>query len=268
MNDRVRALLWKEWIELRSRKGLIVSTLLPPAILLAMSLGLGVLAVLEPGMVGEDDFPPAVVEELVRLHPALGALSTGQIGALFLARQLFQFLLLPPLMTAMGVATHSIIGEKVSRSLEPLLSTPLTTLELLLGKSLAAAIPAILLSWATGVVYALVLWSVAPPELFAFILDWTAVCLLLVFAPLVAVLGLSLGVVVSSRASDPRSAQQIGAVVVIPVVALFIAQLQGLFFLTPALVLGAAVVLAGIDVLVLFAGVRLFDRETILTRWK
>jgi ABC-2 type transport system permease protein len=171
-------------------------------------------------------------------------------------------------MTSMAIATHSIIGEKVNRSLEPLLSTPLTTLELLTGKSLAAAIPAVALSYVTSAIYAGVLAAIAPTEVFRAIFDWTAIWLLAVIAPLVAVLGLSLGVLVSSRASDPRSAQQIGIVVVFPIVGIFLAQLSGLFFLTPGMVLVAAVLLACVDVAILLVGVRLFERETILTRWK
>jgi ABC-2 type transport system permease protein len=86
--------------------------------------------------------------------------------------------------------------------------------------------------------------------------------------PLVAVLGLSLGVIVSSRANDPRTAQQIGGLFILPIIALFTAQLQGLYFLNLPVVMIAAVALAIIDLAVLGVGVALFDRETILVRWK
>ena len=45
----------------------------------------------------------------------------------------------------MSLAAHSIISEKQSRSLEPLLATPLTPTELLLAKVAAALAPAFLL---------------------------------------------------------------------------------------------------------------------------
>jgi hypothetical protein len=47
-----------------------------------------------------------------------------------------------------------------------------------------------------------------------------------------------------------------------------VSQITGLFFLTPAMVLGGALILAAIDAGVLVMGVGLFERETILTRWK
>jgi ABC-2 type transport system permease protein len=89
-----------------------------------------------------------------------------------------------------------------------------------------------------------------------------------VICPLIAILGLSLGVIVSSQVNDPRTAQQIAGLLVLPVMGLFIAQIQGLYYLTLSKVLVSVVVLAVIDVIVFKAGAALFDRETILIRWK
>ena len=63
---------------------------------------------------------------------------------------------LPPLITAfsflyvigamlapVGIASYSLVGEKVQKSLEPLLATPTTDEEILVGKSIAAFLPAI-----------------------------------------------------------------------------------------------------------------------------
>jgi len=81
-------------------------------------------------------------------------------------------------------------------------------------------------------------------------------------------IGLGAGVVVSSRASDPRSAQQLGSIVVLPIVALMIGQSAGAFLLSLPMALAAVAVLAVVDVVVLALGVSLFNREAILTRWK
>ena len=53
-----------------------------------------------------------------------------------------------PLMVPVTIAAYSIVGEKITRSLEPLLATPVTTTELLLGKGLAAALPGVGTAWA------------------------------------------------------------------------------------------------------------------------
>ena len=91
---------------------------------------------------------------------------------------------------------------------------------------------------------------------------------IIVLVPLLAVMAVSLGVMISSRVNDTRVGQQIGALIVLPLVGLAIAQAAGkLLFSLPMLFAGAAV-LAALDAAVLVAAVRLFQRETILTRWK
>ena len=55
----------------------------------------------------------------------------------------FFFVILAAIIPA-AISSYSIVGEKVEKSLEPLLATPATDGEILLGKSLASFIPAIL----------------------------------------------------------------------------------------------------------------------------
>jgi len=50
-----------------------------------------------------------------------------------------------------AIASYSLVGEKVEKSLEPLLATPTTEGEILLGKSLTAFIPAIVSTYASAV---------------------------------------------------------------------------------------------------------------------
>jgi ABC-2 type transport system permease protein len=45
------------------------------------------------------------------------------------------------------IAAYSIVGEKVEKTLEPLLATPTTDGEILLGKSIAAFLPPVLSTW-------------------------------------------------------------------------------------------------------------------------
>jgi len=75
-------------------------------------------------------------------------------------------------------------------------------------------------------------------------------------------------VVLSSRVNDPRTAQQISAVLVVPVLGLLFGQLAGVIVLGPALALGIGVILAIIAAGALWAATRLFQREVILTRWR
>jgi ABC-type Na+ efflux pump permease subunit len=50
------------------------------------------------------------------------------------------FVIIPAALASI-IGSYSFVGEKIERSLEPLLATPTTDGELLLGKSLAAFIP-------------------------------------------------------------------------------------------------------------------------------
>ena len=79
-------------------------------------------------------------------------------------------------------------------------------------------------------------------------------------------IALMVGVVASSRASDARTAQQFGVVVVLPIVGLFVAQLGGQPLHT-GWILAAAAFLWALTGLLGWIGVRLFDREHILTKW-
>jgi ABC-2 type transport system permease protein len=75
-------------------------------------------------------------------------------------------------------------------------------------------------------------------------------------------------VMVSSRATDPRAAEQVSMLVFLPVLIIFFAQMGGLILIDARLVLLMALALVVVDAVLLTAAVRLFQRETILTRWK
>jgi ABC-2 type transport system permease protein len=89
-----------------------------------------------------------------------------------------------------------------------------------------------------------------------------------VLGPLAWLAALLLAVTASSRVNDARSAQQVGVLVILPVVGLFIVQLRGDLALTTSAVLAVAAVLALVDLALLALAVSVFQRESILTRWK
>jgi ABC-2 type transport system permease protein len=90
----------------------------------------------------------------------------------------------------------------------------------------------------------------------------------IVVGPLLAILAVSASVMVSSRVNDPRVAEQLSMIVIVPVLGLFFGQISGLFFLNQQAILIIALVLSLIDLGMLYLAVQLFQRETILTRWK
>ena len=269
MRERICVLVKKEWGELVHRRGLIFSTLLMFSIFLLIPFAIGFVI---PSIQGEQAYHDPDLERtlsaMLSLEPELARLDTRALFEILVFRQFMLFFLIAPVVGGLSIAAYSIIGEKVSRSLEPLLATPIRTTELLWGKCLAAAIPTILVTWFFFGLYGLGIHALLRPEVLPHVFNATALFIVFLITPTIGILGLGVGIITSSRTTDPRSAQQIAMVVVVPLLGLILSSIFGLFQLTPPLVLAAAAVIAGIDLVVLRVGAGLFARETILTRWK
>lgn len=89
-----------------------------------------------------------------------------------------------------------------------------------------------------------------------------------VVGPLLAIAAVSVAVMISSRVNDPRVAEQLSMLVILPLLAAFFGQVTGLFFINERLILWMAFGLVVIDFGLLAIATNLFQRETILTRWK
>jgi len=263
----IRAIILKEFAEMLRNPTLIGSSLIPALVFAVLPPLRGLRGASGEGRSGQLTLSQAS-ELVIRVSPELRNLPAPTLGQIFAFRQNAVLLLFIPITTALTIAAHSIIGEKQTRSLEPLLATPVSSLQVLLAKSLSGAIPALGFTWIVFGIYVLTMEFLARPQVLPNVLIPTTWLLIFVICPLIAAMGLIIGVIVSSRANDPRTAQQIAGILVLPVIGLFIAQIQGVYFLTLPKVLITIVVLGVIDVVVLKVGVALFDRETILVRWK
>jgi ABC-2 type transport system permease protein len=91
---------------------------------------------------------------------------------------------------------------------------------------------------------------------------------IVVMVPLLTLLSVTLGILISTRVNDVRVAQQIGGLVVVPVVGLGIAQVTGRVVLDNEAFAQFTLILILLDAAVfLFARVA-FQRENILARWR
>ena len=165
-------------------------------------------------------------------------------------------------------ATLSIVEEKVTRTLEPLLATPVRTWELLVGKTLSGAIPALLAAWASAGLFVLLVSLLGWGSLLHHVLTASWYLSLFLLTPAVSIMSFVLGVIGSSRASDAKSAQSLAVIVVFPIFALIAIQVTGLVWFTPLLTGLVALGLGVVDVLLLVVAGRLFARESIVTRWR
>jgi len=194
-------------------------------------------------------------------------------GAELIGDRMIPFLLMIvgffPISISLVIALETFVGEKERRSLEPLLSTPLTNTELYIGKTLSSMIPPLIASFGGMTVYLMTLlggqlqWRPEP----ALILQ---IFLLTIVQALVMVTG---AVVVSSQTTSTRAANLLASFIIIPM-ALIINGESFIMFIAPdadspsgigalwAIIVGMFIVV----ILLLRIGNSIFNREELLGR--
>jgi ABC-type Na+ efflux pump permease subunit len=169
-----------------------------------------------------------------------------------------------------SIASYSIVGEKVEKSLEPLLATPTTDGEILLGKGISALLPPIAAILGSSVVFMALMDLVTRGPLgYDFFPNWNAGVVLFLMVPLAAILSVEWNVILSARVNDVRVAAQLGALIVLPFSGIYVAgelKLIPLGDTTNLLIIAG--VLALMDALLLYVARATFRREEILTKWK
>ena len=167
------------------------------------------------------------------------------------------------------ISSYSIVGEKVEKSLEPLLATPATDDEILLGKSLASFIPAILAVFLGATIFMILTDAVTYGKLgYLYYPNWTMALVLLVVTPLSAVFSVEVNVLVSARVNDVRTATQLGSLTVLPLMAIYLlSEIKLISVDATSLSIISAILLVA-DVVLFYLSRATFRREEILTKWK
>lgn len=258
---RAMAVFWKDALDLRKNRGLLWSMATLPAVLTFIP----VFIVWSYANKPDDPNLKAMAYFYDVTVPAERAVA-------FLIEKVlidwFSLYLMMPVFIPVLIASHSVAGEKEKRTLEPLLASPVTGLELLVGKSLASLIPALFLSFTSFAVFCVAVDIVAWPVFQGPVLPnttwWVGVFLI---APIFAFFGNGVAVLVSMRVGDARLAQQISGLFVLPLVGLAGGQFAGYLSAGPQYyaVIGAIVLV--FDAALLWVSVRLFDRERLISRW-
>src|SRR4029078_8835514 len=106
------------------------------------------------GVVGDRALPPQLASQGIAQRPEWGAVSDAEVAGAFAVQQFLAFFLLMPAYIPLSIATFSIIGEKQARTLEPVLATPIRTVQLVTWKAIAALVPGVLAGWLTYVAFA------------------------------------------------------------------------------------------------------------------
>jgi ABC-type Na+ efflux pump permease subunit len=211
---------------------------------------------------------PLILLSIPFSDPSLEGAEGEQVLNMLLAMILFFLAMIPGIVPSI-VASYSFVGEKINRSMEPLLATPTTDGELLLGKSLAAFIPTMVGTYAAFSVNIVAVDIILLPiigRLYAPDLSWIIVMFLL--APAVCIASIEANVLVSSRMRDVRAAQQVGGLIVMPLMMLLFGPMANVFQLTPVNLLIISGLFAAAAFTLFQVARRLFQREKILTQWK
>jgi len=267
--DRIAALIGKELREFRANPSAIAPVVLVILVCLALPF---VVLVLIPHLTGESLAADPVLRKAVSFAalyvPSLAGLPPAAAAEAFLFQQFLLLFLVAPIVGAVSLAAYSVVGEKQGRTLEPLLTTPLTTVEMLLSKVLAAFLPSLVIEAVGLVIYLSLVGVFAAPGVLQAIFNMRTVLLVGGIGPFASLAALQATIAVSSRVSDPRSAQQIAVLLVLPLVLMLVGQVAGAFVITTTALALLMVAFAVTWIILLYLSVALFQRETILTSWK
>lgn len=236
--NRLKVLLIKEWRESIRNKMVLFGVIFLPVILVGTSVFMITSAQ------GGDP-----IERIILFNTAL-----------------MYFLLLPAIIP-LAIAVYSIVGEKEQTTLEPLLATPISDIELFLGKALASVIPGLIVNWISfGVFLVLIRVLVGDVPFQLLTTPWLASIFGL--SPLLALFSVAVTMIVSSRASDARAAYQFSSLAILPgLIPLIVYSTQKTLVDMNLIILeGGLLVIA--DIAILYFAIKLFKREQILTRWK
>lgn len=259
--EKIITIIHKEWSEVFKNRIVLFTVAFLPLILAILPLvSLGFMSGAdESDMNGTT--PDAFFGDLCI---GLTEIECAQVYTLDLFTLMFMII---PVAIPTTIAAYSIVGEKTARSLEPLLATPITTIELLVAKAAAAVLPAIAATWLAYLIY-IVGVAILLPQFVSRLFDVTWLLAIFGVGPLLTLTAVCAGIIASSRVSDPRAAEQISALVILPLIMLIVGQSTGLLLFDRQLVVLLAAVVLVIDIILGYITIKQFQREVILTRWK
>lgn len=176
-----------------------------------------------------DSFPDEAVKQSLLMMPDFA----HRIIYLFVNYLLCTFFLLIPVINALMIAINSFVGEKERRTLESLLYAPLEIKDLFLGKVMAAFIPSYAITligfMLCGVTVNALTYSMFDRIIFP---NWQWAVLLVWVIPAFTLLTILVSVFVSARTKGFQEAQQIGGIIILPIIALIITQVTGVVLIS------------------------------------
>ena len=168
-----------------------------------------------------------------------------------------------------AIASYSLVGEKIQKSIEPLLATPTTEGEILLGKSIAAFLPPIAAIYIGAIIFMIFTDVLTYSKLgYLYYPNWNMGVIMLLLVPLGSILSIEFDILISSRVNDVRAAQQLGGMVALPFAGIYVVGEASVISLDAMNLLIICAILVAFDVVLFYVSKAVFRREEILTKWK
>jgi ABC-2 type transport system permease protein len=268
--QKVALVFNKDWLEIRRNWQVLFPLLLIPVVFAVMlplmivgptlrlppqSSAYGLQTVLK-------SLPAQVKDEISGMT---GQQAIMYIVSIYLFAPIF---LVIPIMGSSIIASDSFAGEKERRTLEALLATPLSDSEMLLGKMLVSFAPAVAATTAAFIIYSVVIDYFTLGLFGGRLLFPNMTWLALIFgvAPTLAFANIGLTVLISARAKGVREAQQISALLLVPLIGIVLGQISGALLLNRWLAIAMGAALAVIDLVIFVASLKAFGRDHMLAR--
>ena len=175
------------------------------------------------------------------------------------------FFLIIPIMASSVMAASSFVGEKEKHTLETLFYSPLSLQQLFQSKILAGFSVGMIVSCISFAAMMLILeiemlfltGSAVMPDI-----SWLIIMLLI--APAISLVAISVTVRGSAKAQTIEEAQQRAVFLIFPILALVIGQFTGVILVNAGLLLGLGLALAVLDALLMRGAARKFTYEKLL----
>jgi ABC-type Na+ efflux pump permease subunit len=261
----MRAIVAKDVTAIRRSKAIVIPMLAVPALLM----------IVMPAVIGTAarGSSRANIQQVLEnvpgdiAGPIVSLPAEEQLVVLVLGYLLAPLFLIVPLMVSAVLAADAFAGEKERKTLESMLHLPVSDHELFYAKLLTAFIPAMVVSWAGFVCFALVANTVAWPVLHRVFVPTSLWLVLIIWlAPAVAALGLGVMVRVSARARTSQEANQLGGAVILPLIFLAVGQSSGLLLAPLEVSIIAGFVLWFVAVVLIRGGAKRFTRDQLAAR--
>lgn len=200
---------------------------------------------------------------MIQLFTISASVSSARLDAR-IGLSLLYMLIIPTIIPS-TLAAYSVVGEREQGTLEPVLITPIRREEFLIGKALAALVPALTIAYAVFGIFLGAAAIFADPGVSAAVFQPAHLLVQLLFTPLLAGWSIWVGIAISARMSDVRAAQQLGVLSGLPPLAIVALLSFNVIPVSLWLALGLAAALLVIDALAWRAVAGMFDRERLIT---